>query len=74
MIGKITFCRIEPCFMANKPACGDVSRVKKETNTQNISQVSQVKNEGVDTFTSSKDTENLGNETKETQKDTQKQG
>jgi len=58
MIGKLTLCRIEPCFTANKKPCGEISKVRKDNISQNISQVSQVKNEGVDTFTSSKETEN----------------
>ena len=61
MIGKINLYRIEPCFVANKQAYGEVSRVKKDTNTQtqNVSQVVQAQNDGVDTFTSSKDTEEV---------------
>ena len=59
MINRIVLTRIEPCFKAAKPACGELSRVKKDnTNTQiNISQSS-----GTDTFTSSKENKEVNSE------------
>ncbi len=54
MIGRILMTRVEPCFWGNKPACGEVSRVKKDTQKQEQTNV-QIKTEGVDTFTSSKE-------------------
>lgn len=54
MIGKIILTRIEPCFTANKPACGEVSRVKKDVDTKPVQQVPQLPK---DTFTSSKTVE-----------------
>ena len=73
MIGKITFCRVEPCFMADKPACGDVSRVKKDTNAQNPPQIAQLKNNRQDTFTSSKDAKDVKKEPVKTDKEPKKQ-
>ena len=51
MIGKLILTRIEPCFTANKPACGEAARVKKNTPKQPTQQNTQITG---DTFTSSK--------------------
>lgn len=53
MIGKVVLTRIEPCFMASKKVCGEVSRVKKETNNQSSQQVQYPVQWEKDTFTSS---------------------
>ena len=54
MIRSLTLGRVEPFFMANKPAYGETARVKKGSQTNAVSHSSQIKNDVTDTFTSSK--------------------
>lgn len=60
MIGKIVLTRIEPCFTANKPACGEVARVKKDINQNQNQTNKQISTLNKDTFTSSQKVSNNG--------------
>ena len=51
MINRIVMSRVEPCFWGNRPANGEVSKVKR--NTQSNNQPVPQNQSGVDTFTSS---------------------
>jgi len=55
MIGRITLTRIEPCFMANKPASGELARIKKDSPAQNKTSAQNNPNKpsNADSFTSS---------------------
>ena len=55
MIARITLTHIEPCFMANKPASGELARIKKDSPVQNKSSVQNNPNKSIstDSFTSS---------------------
>ena len=56
MISKIVMTRVEPCFWGNKQASGEISKVKKNTQNKDVKNPNLNQN-GVDTFTSSKDSE-----------------
>lgn len=55
MIGKLVLTRIEPCFMANKPANGEISRVKKDVSGKLEQPEAHLPK---DTFTSSQNVNN----------------
>ena len=58
MINRIVMSRVEPCFWGNRPANGEVSKVKKNTQSSNNQPIPQNQG-GVDTFTSSENSKKV---------------